>query len=568
MNRLFRIESCIYWFEFLTGQMLFDNFGARQEQNDLNLDFTKSVLQQLSEGIEKKLMDKLDEVENVMEAKFSQLIETTIRKTVEKEMVIARNVSSHFLVKKEGNIDLTNTTRSAVDILKSVETKLNSLTEKFKNLIDRQEFADLLNRSISTIKTEQQILRQDMLSFTTYLDGKAETLLNNSDMNRLNMKEAIDGLSSLIQVQTEVEKTNETGNRGTTKDLQIFQEMLQNNLSAIVSAFESLFNMTNQTGSVCTKTMAGEFGDKEPNLEKIFIDGLNNFTIILEKTLMERESLLREVGNISVQLSPKDEVLVVGLNRSSIEMLHQILLAMRNPHHLKVTTTYKNDSNTITGSDCADILKKYPKTRGKDGVYNITVLLNKTKSVYCDMTTDNGGWTVIQRRINGSVNFYRNWKEYKNGFGYADHEYWIVSNTGNDMLHRLTSLKPQELRVDMQRFNAEKAFAKYSNFSVGDEESKYKLNVKGYNGTAGDSLNYSNDIKFSTLDQDNDNDSGNCATYWKSAGWFKSCFKTNPNGQYTGSEIKGPKYIVWHGLKTSFIALKSIQFMIRPRVLI
>nr|XP_034337528.1 fibrinogen-like protein A isoform X2 [Crassostrea gigas] len=343
-----------------------------------------------------------------------------------------------------------------------------------------------------------------MLSFTTYLDGKSETLLNNSDMNRLDMKEAIDGLSSLIQVQTEEEKTNETGNRGTTK-------------------------------SVCTKTMAGEFGDKEPNLEKMFIDGLNNFTIILEKTLMERESLLRE-----------------------------FLLAMRNPHHLKVTTTYKNDSNTITGSDCADILKKYPKTRGKDGVYNITVLLNKTKSVYWDMTTDNGGWTVIQRRINGSVNFYRNWKEYKNGFGYADHEYWI----GNDMLHRLTSLKPQELRVDMQRFNAEKAFAKYSNFSVGDEESKYKLNVKGYNGTAGDSLNYSNDIKFSTLDQDNDNDSGNCATYWKSAGWFKSCFKTNPNGQYTGSEIKGPKYIVWHGLKTSFIALRSIQFMIRPRVLI
>lgn len=87
--------------------------------------------------------------------------------------------------------------------------------------------------------------------------------------------------------------------------------MLQNNLSAIVSAFESLFNMTNQTGSVCTKTMAGEFGDKELNLEKMFIDGLNNFTIILEKTLMERESLLREVGNISVQFSTKDEVLVV-----------------------------------------------------------------------------------------------------------------------------------------------------------------------------------------------------------------------------------------------------------------
>lgn len=54
-----------------------------------------------------------------------------------------------------------------------------------------------------------------------------------------------------------------------------------------------------------------------------------------------------------------------------------------------------------------------------------------------------------------------------------------------DMLHRLASLKPRELRVDMQIFIAEKAYAIYSNFSVADEVSKYKLNVKGYNGNAG-----------------------------------------------------------------------------------
>ncbi|XP_052714008.1 angiopoietin-4-like [Crassostrea angulata] len=78
----------------------------------------------------------------------------------------------------------------------------------------------------------------------------------------------------------------------------------------------------------------------------------------------------------------------------------------------------------ILGTDCADILKRYPDTRGKDGVYDI-VGLNRIMAVYCDMTTDNGGWTVIQRRVNGSVNFNNNWTEYKNGFGFADHEYWI-----------------------------------------------------------------------------------------------------------------------------------------------
>lgn len=33
--------------------------------------------------------------------------------------------------------------------------------------------------------------------------------------------------------------------------------------------------------------------------------------------------------------------------------------------------------------------------------------------VFCDMEANGGGWTLIQRRENGSVNFQRNWKDYK-----------------------------------------------------------------------------------------------------------------------------------------------------------
>lgn len=64
---------------------------------------------------------------------------------------------------------------------------------------------------------------------------------------------------------------------------------------------------------------------------------------------------------------------------------------------------------------------------------------------------------------------------------------WYIDRvfTGNDMLHKLTSLKTQELRADMERFNGEKAYAVYSRFSVGDETSKYKLEVQGYSGNAG-----------------------------------------------------------------------------------
>lgn len=112
---------------------------------------------------------------------------------------------------------------------------------------------------------------------------------------------------------------------------------------------------------------------------------------------------------------------------------------------------------------------------------------------------------VFQRRKDGSVNFFRGWKEYVRGFGDLSGEFWLGEalnqadedssvNTnrksclsavasGLDSLHNLTTMTKMSLRVDL-RDKDESAFAKYSTFEVAKKS--YKLTVGGYSGNAGE----------------------------------------------------------------------------------
>ena len=162
------------------------------------------------------------------------------------------------------------------------------------------------------------------------------------------------------------------------------------------------------------------------------------------------------------------------------------------------------------------------KGASQSGVYTIQPNnSNNSFKVYCDMETDGGGWTVLLKRQNGSVDFYRNWTDYKNGFGNLDGEYWL----GLDNMYLLTNLSgdPPQLRVDLADWEGNTSFAKYNQFSVGDEDSAYTLSVTGYqsDSTAGDSLNtIHHGQRFSTPDMDNDIwGSDNCAALCSGPWW-------------------------------------------------
>ena len=181
-------------------------------------------------------------------------------------------------------------------------------------------------------------------------------------------------------------------------------------------------------------------------------------------------------------------------------------------------------------------------------------------NVYCDMRTDGGGWTVFQRRQDGSVDFYRGWNDYKSGFGQLTAEFWL----GNDKIHRLTAARPSSLRVELEDWNGVRVFAKYGKFKIGDEQVRYRLAVGSYSGTAGDSLTYHNNMAFSTKDRDNDRWGRNCAVLCTSACWYKSCHYSNLNGKYLGN-VKGSwKGVDWRHFKGHHLSLYFTEMKLRP----
>ena len=175
------------------------------------------------------------------------------------------------------------------------------------------------------------------------------------------------------------------------------------------------------------------------------------------------------------------------------------------------------------------------------------------------MRTDGGGWTVFQRRQDGSVDFYRGWNDYKAGFGQLTAGFWL----GNDKIHRLTASRRNTLRVELEDWGGVKAYAKYGKFNIGDEEMQYRLEVGSYSGTAGDTLTYHNNMAFTTKDRDNDRGgSSNCAVQYTGAWWYNSCQSSNLNGQYLGdkSDSRGARWSHFRGS----LSLKFTEMKLRP----
>ncbi|KAH8252931.1 hypothetical protein KR032_002745 [Drosophila birchii] len=183
--------------------------------------------------------------------------------------------------------------------------------------------------------------------------------------------------------------------------------------------------------------------------------------------------------------------------------------------------------------------------------------------VACEGQTAAGpGWMAIQRRLDGSVNFYRNWDAYSKGFGKLNGEFFM----GLEKIHRLTTSQPHELYISFKRFSGETSYAHYDDFLIGSAEEGYELTLLGhYQGNASDALRTHDKMKFSTFDRDNDAFTHmNCAVHHQGAWWYDFCSRSNLNGKYFKEEVDNAQGIYWEPWY-SFRSLKSVQMLIRPK---
>ncbi|XP_037589347.1 angiopoietin-2 [Cebus imitator] len=347
------------------------------------------------------------------------------------------------------------------------------------------------------------------------------------------------------------------------------QNAVQNQTAVMIEIGTSLLNQTAEQTRKLT--------DVEAQVSNA------TFTSFLEKKVLAMED--NHIVQLQSMKEEKDQLQVlVSRQNSIIEELEKKLVTatvnnsvlQRQQHHLMETVnnlvTMMSTSNParspivareeqISFRDCAEVFKSGQTT---NGIYTLT-FPNSTEETkaFCDMEAGGGGWTIIQRREDGSVDFQRTWKEYKVGFGNPSGEYWL----GNEFVSQLTNQQRYVLKILFKDWEGNEAYSLYEHFYLSSEELNYRIHLKGLTGTAGKISSISqpgND--FSTKDADNDKCICKCSQMLTGGWWFDACGPSNLNGMYYPQRQNTNKFngIKWYYWKGSGYSLKATTMMIRP----
>lgn len=400
-----------------------EEIGNVFEDSALNL--MKTGLEQFSQGIEKMMLKRFNGDNTIVETKLQDMIETIKKDIVDEQKEFIKSLSSQSSAKDEKIIELLSTIQTEQRLLRqeivsirssfsgnpntsgrmettgykasalkanegngqNISDLQNSVytlsTEYSKEKLKRETLTDLLifyNESFPTMQAEQRLLKQELVSITTNLtetiDEKFSYLVSTIHTGHQNLSQEMVSVTTNLSSIDEIQLIHWISNLN--KAFVGISDRLQNEQAAMLSMIDSVVLRVNKTMSVCSRKIGENIDNVETNVINVIQDELENFALVLGNNSEKSEKALGNLRNSTLfvveQFSTGEAINILR----NVEMIGQSLLKVHD----------------IPGFDCAENFEKHPYTRGRNGVYNIIGLSYKPTSVYCDMTTDYGRWTV------------------------------------------------------------------------------------------------------------------------------------------------------------------------------
>ncbi|CAH6787085.1 Angpt2 [Phodopus roborovskii] len=362
--------------------------------------------------------------------------------------------------------------------------------------------------------------------------------------------------------------------------LQVLENILENNTQWLMKVLNQTTRLELQLlqHSISTNKLEkqildqtseiNKLQDKNSFLEKKVLDMEDKHSVQLQSMKEQKDQLQVLVSKQSSVIDELEKKLVTATMNNSVlqkqqhdlmETVNSLLTMISMPNSKGSAAIPKEEQSTFR--DCADVFKSGLTT---SGIYTLT-FPNSTEEIkaYCDMDTSGGGWTVIQHREDGTVDFQRTWKEYKEGFGSPLGEYWL----GNEFVSQVTNRHRYVLKIQLKDWEGNEAHSLYEHFYLSSEEFNYRIHLTGLTGTAGKISSISQPgSDFSTKDSDNDKCICKCSQMLTGGWWFDACGPSNLNGQYYPQKQNTNKFngIKWYYWKGSGYSLKATTMMIRP----
>ncbi|CAH1773516.1 unnamed protein product [Owenia fusiformis] len=416
----------------------------------------------------------------------------------------------------------------------TIQENFNAIIEQNEN--DNKDKINMLNTQVMSGWADREELRNqtyqtlsDLLEFKRQINGLQEKLNNQGSLTQDNRKL----IKSLQQRTNQIETI-----------IQAEGEQLKERLMNVEDTNEKQQDLIEQL------IQQKHEDDTRDEQQTARMDNLEHRLMGEVASAKDQSAKSEHVLMLERKLNAKDNELVQM--KRDLDAIRGILANIGQP--LIRQPTYIN---------CQDALQYYESI---SGIYSLRPDTRAPFPAYCDMEGSDG-WVVIQRRQDGNVDFYRNWEDYKNGFGdlLADHY------LGNKHIHILTNVYDSKLKIELYDWEDNMRYAEYDSFKIGSEDENYKLHASGYHGNAGDALSYHNEMEFSTRDRRNDLNDGLCVEWGHGAWWYNNCYNSNLNGRYYyGGPYSTNSFwgdgVVWRNIRdTNFYSLKKVVMKIKQK---